>query len=1330
MVYRSTFVVFALLIISSCVPVGTPTELAFTPGNNRETVANRAQSLDAFQQTVYPLVRKNSCLKCHSSATLSQSPVFADTNPEVAFDAITLTNKVNLSDPDKSRVVLKLKNESHNCWSGNCLNDSAEMLDAIKRWIVLAPVDGSVGSGIVTDPLPVPLENSSSIVQTEHGTLLLQAEQEAYRLDVVSGRFFDMQDSNALDGKFLSMSAIGDNPHTQSPRVLSINRDQFNSCREFTTADSIPTTAVMKITAPRVHIPSGTTGSGGKIVNNGYRPFTTSISLQIIRPDKRLDYARMIYSGNYTNVTSTLLFNGAPTEVTRGVGTKLPSQFQGTSVSVTTTTQVLPHFVEWSDVYNNDGSFKTSGTFNRDDGTSSSLYNLFREGRYAPSADQLQRNFVKKPILKQNNFYYHYKRAISNLFYSNSTTRRSSFTYPYSQFINSDVITYFSPVVDVELRCPTAVNCSTNSGLLKFHVTQSGTPLTYSNALDCYTLNAGLTSIVPAPGLCDGSDRRYFHYIDLFVRPLIIDNSVKTAQTVSQFNSTTPSTFVDWENFTENTSLRRTYLSNQTLEELDPDVFFTGGASVVTDADDLKNFTNTFYNTIRTTRCVDCHGSTTRPDLPQFASANAGTALSVLKSGGYIKMNDPGSSLRPNGMIHQCNGASTDPRYSCDPTAEQALKNRLVAAIASWKTANDSDAAVSGATPFRSLSTAERLPGRVKYSFRVTTAGKYNVWMKIKNLADGSRINFRILNSSNQMMPYKIGANSNNAGSCYQWIASTAADIWTWTSPGRQDELASIDQRGYILLDNNKQPLNLPNNRVYFDLSVGNYTLDIIGLTEGLRLDAVGINRVENFTTDERLLFQPDRRAIDEKNISDYRRKILRYDISKQLKLSSPKKAFFEIELKKQFSGQNYVFRNPRFITSPRDFNLKFRGIKVFINGKWSFPDATYNNLEGISGDDRVLTYAPLVALTMSNDDKIHFQFDELAVTNDALTPLYPKGSLPSPVEDRRCAEVEYFMRNVKPILFEAKLMLTQDLRNFINGYPGGARQFGNPPRNYNCVTCHTATHPFFKMSTFLNNEEFCREALSRVDFQNFYQSLVIRGINGTGNHPKFVFVEKFINQADNNFKIHDQADDYLLGRYRNQSGIASELVPGPMMIWNKTDMGISSTSYGSLTDIQKAMIQRNGQFRKFAHQTISTVVESYSWYQPEIHHNLLYAPNDQLDNVLTALDVIDPDPTKGRLNLNRTQGPRIYDILTFNGNIPHASVEADGFVPFKGSLNQSFVTNGPLGFNRSTIDYISTTPATDTETQMWADYEVQRDYYREKVIQWIRLENEARLQE
>jgi hypothetical protein len=83
----------------------------------------------AFETTVYPVLLAN-CDSCHSSeSATAQQPYFADPDIVAAYDAAR--PKINLDAPANSRLVIRLRSEFHNCWSGDCAADAQAMEDAI-----------------------------------------------------------------------------------------------------------------------------------------------------------------------------------------------------------------------------------------------------------------------------------------------------------------------------------------------------------------------------------------------------------------------------------------------------------------------------------------------------------------------------------------------------------------------------------------------------------------------------------------------------------------------------------------------------------------------------------------------------------------------------------------------------------------------------------------------------------------------------------------------------------------------------------------------------------------------------------------------------------------------------------------------------------------------------------------------------------------------------------------------------------------------------------------------------------------------------------------------
>lgn len=91
----------------------------------------------AFATTVYPLVTEY-CAGCHSSTSVTQqSPYFADEDLATAYAAVK--TKINLDNPAGSRLVLRLRDEFHNCWD-NCAANAQEMEDQIRAMANTIPV--------------------------------------------------------------------------------------------------------------------------------------------------------------------------------------------------------------------------------------------------------------------------------------------------------------------------------------------------------------------------------------------------------------------------------------------------------------------------------------------------------------------------------------------------------------------------------------------------------------------------------------------------------------------------------------------------------------------------------------------------------------------------------------------------------------------------------------------------------------------------------------------------------------------------------------------------------------------------------------------------------------------------------------------------------------------------------------------------------------------------------------------------------------------------------------------------------------------------------------
>jgi mono/diheme cytochrome c family protein len=101
----------------------------------KEMGFDKARSLAAFKDTLYPLLRQN-CSGCHSTQNKlgsgAQAPVHADVDPNLAHEyALT---RVNFREPAESRFVVRMAIDRHNCFAENCGVAAKQMLAAVTAW--------------------------------------------------------------------------------------------------------------------------------------------------------------------------------------------------------------------------------------------------------------------------------------------------------------------------------------------------------------------------------------------------------------------------------------------------------------------------------------------------------------------------------------------------------------------------------------------------------------------------------------------------------------------------------------------------------------------------------------------------------------------------------------------------------------------------------------------------------------------------------------------------------------------------------------------------------------------------------------------------------------------------------------------------------------------------------------------------------------------------------------------------------------------------------------------------------------------------------------------
>ena len=139
-------------------------QIILQPPNDQEPgeSKNFPQDPSAFQTLIHDPILVPYCGDCHNSESPNpQAPFLADTNVQTAYDAAK--SKINLDTPANSRLVVRLRNEFHNCWDVGCAQSANIMEQAITAFSngitptqvdpnlitsrALKLVDGTIASG-------------------------------------------------------------------------------------------------------------------------------------------------------------------------------------------------------------------------------------------------------------------------------------------------------------------------------------------------------------------------------------------------------------------------------------------------------------------------------------------------------------------------------------------------------------------------------------------------------------------------------------------------------------------------------------------------------------------------------------------------------------------------------------------------------------------------------------------------------------------------------------------------------------------------------------------------------------------------------------------------------------------------------------------------------------------------------------------------------------------------------------------------------------------------------------------------------------------------------
>jgi hypothetical protein len=113
---------------------GDAQALELVPPTDREPGSTRAfpATSSLFDTEVYQPILEPFCTECHSSASGTPiTPYFADPDVDAAY--LAAQPVINLDSPGSSRVVQRLSEDQHNCWTDDCDADAAALAAAIAR---------------------------------------------------------------------------------------------------------------------------------------------------------------------------------------------------------------------------------------------------------------------------------------------------------------------------------------------------------------------------------------------------------------------------------------------------------------------------------------------------------------------------------------------------------------------------------------------------------------------------------------------------------------------------------------------------------------------------------------------------------------------------------------------------------------------------------------------------------------------------------------------------------------------------------------------------------------------------------------------------------------------------------------------------------------------------------------------------------------------------------------------------------------------------------------------------------------------------------------------
>lgn len=661
-----------LLLAYACNPSADPNKLKFTVSNK--------DSLSAFSETVYPLLRQN-CVTCHSAKI---SPFFAADDMTSAHDALIQSSKVNLTTPKSSRIYQRLAGDLHNCPS-NCEADGRAMLEAITKWAKLTEKDRKL-AGIKTDPLG--LSGAKKLLPELAFTTVFEAEEGK-----LSGRMSIAPLTEASGLKTVLTPSVGTHPTRVNTRYGEVK----SGCQsEFSSAD---------FEKPFNERPYRVYNKINKFPDaNGYTPYYSIIKFYPIHPNKRTQYLQLLKED------ATRQLNGEKSQInfsrlsSADFLMKLAGSHMGYTFYINRSPIILPGGLTIEEYHSQLPSLN---------GFRSTFFSKrFNNEYYAPSPLALRTFLSSRPGLIKEAVYAPLASAYKELLYTGTTPKDAG------QLIGSLMNTIIGenivgePALDILFDLKYEDADTLIDPALKIH------------NIDKYVymeVDAGDNVFTPTWWSIPQFANRDIRYTPSSLGRTPLEYASEYEQHLYNTSSLIVKK-VAWYPEGE----QATTSGNQPYK-LDNVRYLTSDTSNVLEAYSQSRFGELVHPILIQNSCVNCHDG--RSNAPAFAVTSVANSYEKSKSISAFNLASVNSSsfylTMRSGHAGRCG-------TQCANLAQSFLS--AIQTMATDYNSYSGTLQQNTGSVVKTFSVAEQTPGQIKYEFKVPVAGKYKFLARVKHL--------------------------------------------------------------------------------------------------------------------------------------------------------------------------------------------------------------------------------------------------------------------------------------------------------------------------------------------------------------------------------------------------------------------------------------------------------------------------------------------------------------------------------------------------------------------------------------------------------------------